>query len=97
MVHNKKENEVNIIFEYCEKNLYQELQDRLRMNQQFQEQEIKIIMFQAVSAIAYMHQNGYMHRDIKPENFLVTPGSEHLSLKLADFGLAKNFRLSRGN
>ena len=25
MVHNKKENEVNIVFEYCEKNLYQEM------------------------------------------------------------------------
>lgn len=39
-----------------------------------------------------MHQNGYMHRDVKPENFLVTPGTEYIQMKLADFGLAKNFR-----
>jgi len=37
MVHNKKENEVNIIFEYCDKNLYQEMQERARLNKQFDE------------------------------------------------------------
>ena len=25
MIHNWKENEVNIVYEYCEKNLYQEM------------------------------------------------------------------------
>ena len=55
MVHNKKENEVNIVFEYCEKNLCQEMQERARKNQAFSEMEIKAIMFQALSAAAYMH------------------------------------------
>ena len=45
-------------------------------------------MYQAVSAVAYMHQNGYMHRDIKPENFLLNK-AENMQLKLGDFGLAK--------
>jgi len=75
MVHNKKENEVNIVFEYCEKNLYQEMQDRSRRNNQFSETEIKNTMYQAIAAAQYMHQNGYMHRDIKPENFLITAGA----------------------
>ena len=75
MVHNKKENEVNIVFEYCEKNLYQEMQDRSRRNNQFSEVEIKNTMYQAIAAAQYMHQNGYMHRDIKPENFLITSGA----------------------
>ena len=42
-----------------------------------------------------MHQSGYMHRDIKPENFLINPGAE-MSIKLADFGLCKDFRRNRG-
>lgn len=45
-------------------------------------------MYQAVSAVAYIHQNKYAHRDIKPENFLINP--ENMQVKLADFGLAKN-------
>lgn len=72
MVHNKKENEVNIVFEYCDKNLFQEMQERARKNQAFNEMEIKKIIYQALSAVAYMHSNGYMHRDIKPENFLIS-------------------------
>ena len=32
MVHNKKDNEVNIVFEYCERNLFQEMQERSRKN-----------------------------------------------------------------
>jgi len=58
------------------------------MDNAFTAQEIKSIMYQAISAIAYMHQKGYMHRDVKPENFLVT-GTGDLQVKLADFGLAK--------
>ena len=50
MVHNKKENEVNIVFEYCEKNLYQEMQERSRRNNLFSELEIKNIMYQALAA-----------------------------------------------
>lgn len=50
-----------------------------------------------------MHSNGYMHRDIKPENFLVNTSSSNeassentMPLKLADFGLAKDFKRNRG-
>ena len=50
MVHNKKENEVNIVFEYCEKNLYQEMQERSRRNNLFSELEIKNIMYQVLAA-----------------------------------------------
>ena len=55
MVHNKKDNEVNIVFEYCDRNLFQEMQERSRWNQQFAEQEIQSLMYQAVAALSYMH------------------------------------------
>jgi len=32
MIHNWKENEVNIVYEYCEKNLFQEMQERAQKN-----------------------------------------------------------------
>ena len=64
-------------------------------------------MFQAISALAYIHSNSYMHRDIKPENFLISPkddfklgqgdSAEKVGIKLADFGLAKELKRHAGN
>ena len=34
-------------------------------------------MFQAISAIAFLHKSNLMHRDIKPENFLVQGNQEY--------------------
>ncbi|CAG2224618.1 MELK [Mytilus edulis] len=39
---------------------------------------------QIVSAVAYIHSQGYAHRDLKPENLLL---DEDQNLKLIDFGL----------
>lgn len=48
------------------------------------ERELKSIMHNLVSAVAYLHRNKILHRDIKPENiFLDTDGAS-----LGDFGLA---------
>ena len=32
--------------------------------------KIKIYIFQVLSAVAYMHDQGVVHRDLKPENLL---------------------------
>ena len=78
MIHNKKDNEVNIVFEYCDRNLFQEVTDRSWWNNQFREEEIKAIMFQALASVSYLHLNGYMHRDIKPENFLISHQKQNI-------------------
>ena len=54
-------------------------------------------MKQAFYALCYLHANNICHRDIKPENFLISHGGDltTVSLKLADFGLAK--RTGAGN
>jgi len=93
----RRQDQLNIVFEFCERNLLQEMRQREQEHKPFTEAEVKAIMHQALSAIAYMHRNGFMHRDIKPENFLIKeqPGQvsantfEGKLLKLADFGLAK--------
>ncbi|OBS83476.1 hypothetical protein A6R68_22504, partial [Neotoma lepida] len=48
------------------------------------EEETRVIFRQILSAVAYVHSQGYAHRDLKPENLLF---DEYHKLKLIDFGL----------
>lgn len=56
--------------------------------------EITKILDQLLDALACLHENKIVHRDIKPANILVVEPLQNLVLKLADFGLAKNFEQS---
>lgn len=67
------------------------MSERAKQNKPFSNLEVRDLMHQAISAVAYMHRTGYMHRDIKPENFLINDDGK---LKLADFGLAKLTKIS---
>ena len=63
---------MNIVFEFCDKNLYQEMQIKAQKNQKYNEAEIRDVMLQTLQGLVYIHKNGYMHRDIKPENLLLS-------------------------
>ena len=41
-----------------------------------------------------MHNNGIFHRDLKPQNILVS--DDGLTVKVADFGLARAFGMPIG-
>ena len=56
--------------------------------------ETKVIITQALDALAYAHSKGYIHRDIKDQNILVSGSGPSLISKLTDFGLAKSFTQS---
>uniref|UniRef100_A0A3Q2ZTZ0 Male germ cell-associated kinase n=1 Tax=Kryptolebias marmoratus TaxID=37003 RepID=A0A3Q2ZTZ0_KRYMA len=60
-----------------------------RENKMFTENEIRNIMFQVLSGLAFVHKHGFFHRDMKPENLLCM-GPE--LVKIADFGLAREIR-----
>lgn len=49
------------------------------------------LICQLLEALSHAHEHGLVHRDIKPANLLVTRENRRVSLKLADFGLAKNY------
>ncbi|CBH16694.1 mitogen-activated protein kinase 9, putative [Trypanosoma equiperdum] len=88
----RENNELFLIFEYMEMNLFGI--QRMRSEQMggvqsiFNDREIRSIMCQTLLAVQAMHKNGFMHRDLKPEN-LLTKGDV---VKVADFGLAKEIR-----
>eukprot|EP00063_Salmo_salar_P068406 XP_014043241.1 PREDICTED: serine/threonine-protein kinase MAK-like isoform X7 [Salmo salar] len=80
------------VFEYMKENLYQLMKNR--EDRMFSENEIRNILFQVLSGLAFVHKHGsvspgYFHRDIKPENLLCM-GPE--LVKIADFGLAREIR-----
>ncbi|EWS73056.1 Serine/Threonine kinase domain protein (macronuclear) [Tetrahymena thermophila SB210] len=46
------------------------------------------IMYQVTKAICHLHKLKIMHRDIKPENILLKVDSQHITVKLIDFGVS---------
>nr|XP_020470972.1 serine/threonine-protein kinase MAK isoform X3 [Monopterus albus] len=75
------------VFEYMKENLYELMKDR--EDKMFSENEIRNIMFQVLSGLAFVHKHGFFHRDMKPENLLCM-GPE--LVKIGDFGLAREIR-----
>lgn len=91
---------VYLQMELCE---HGSLLDLLRLRKRYSEPEARLLLYQLVSACAYMHASSVIHRDLKPGNlFFATessslygqdgedrPDAERgLCLKVGDFGLA---------
>ncbi|GJP49655.1 hypothetical protein CLOM_g8838 [Closterium sp. NIES-68] len=58
------------------------------MKQAFSPSEVKCLMLQLLSGVAYMHDNWVLHRDLKTSNLLLNNRGE---LKICDFGLARQY------
>uniref|UniRef100_A0A674DQM2 Maternal embryonic leucine zipper kinase n=1 Tax=Salmo trutta TaxID=8032 RepID=A0A674DQM2_SALTR len=72
---------IYMVLEYCPGG---ELFDYIIAKDRLSEEETRVFFRQIVSALAYVHSQGYAHRDLKPENLLL---DEDHNLKLIDFGL----------
>ncbi|XP_056886971.1 MAP kinase-activated protein kinase 2-like isoform X2 [Takifugu flavidus] len=64
-----------------------------RGDQAFTEREASEIMHDIGTAIEYLHRMDIAHRDVKPENLLYTTKESNATLKLTDFGFAKETTL----
>ncbi|XP_022281317.1 maternal embryonic leucine zipper kinase isoform X5 [Canis lupus familiaris] len=74
-------NKIFMVLEYCPGG---ELFDYIISQDRLSEEETRVVFRQILSAVAYVHSQGYAHRDLKPENLLF---DEYHKLKLIDFGL----------
>jgi MAK-like kinase len=81
----RENNDLYFVFEYVGKNLYQFMKER---NNSVDISEVKSVMFQMLTGLAFIHKNGFFHRDMKPENVLMNEDK----VKIADFGLAREIR-----
>ncbi len=60
------------------------MNDRLKLD----EDTVKLMARQLLSALKYLHEKGITHRDVKPDNILIQ-SHDPLHVKLTDFGLSK--------
>ena len=73
---------VDLVFEYMEHDISALVESKIL----FTQGEIKNIMKQILTGIAYLHSNNIIHRDIKSANILLNNNGV---VKLGDFGLAR--------
>ncbi|XP_064457271.1 cyclin-dependent kinase 9-like isoform X2 [Ornithodoros turicata] len=78
-----------LVFDFCEHDLAGLLSN---IQVKFSLGEIKKVMQQLLNGLYFIHSNKILHRDMKAANILIT---KHGVLKLADFGLARAFSLSK--
>ncbi|EHK20995.1 serine threonine protein kinase [Trichoderma virens Gv29-8] len=79
----KPDNSIFLVLEFVEHDLKSILED---MPEPFLSSEVKRLLLQLTSGVAYLHQNYILHRDLKTSNLLL---SNRGLLKIADFGMAR--------
>ncbi|GAQ89841.1 Serine/Threonine protein kinases [Klebsormidium nitens] len=76
---------VYIVMELCQGG---ELMDDILSNQgPYKEATAVELVWQILTAVAYMHEKNVIHRDIKPENFIFANEKDNI-IKAIDFGLS---------
>ncbi|GBG29706.1 Protein kinase, putative [Hondaea fermentalgiana] len=71
-----------------------ELFDRIIAKEYYSEADAQKLVRTIADAIKYCHDRGVVHRDLKPENILLTSKDDDDSIKIADFGFAKQYDTS---
>ena len=83
-------NKLYLVFEYAE----YDLKKYMNLNKTpLTPATVKSFLYQLLCGLAYCHSHRIIHRDLKPQNLLL---DSNLTVKLADFGLARAFGLPIG-
>jgi len=67
-----------------------ELFDQIVERSHYSEKDTAALMTDILKCLQYIHGQGVVHRDLKPENLLYS-SKTYTTIKIADFGLAKEF------
>ncbi|XP_066528117.1 ribosomal protein S6 kinase alpha-1 isoform X3 [Hoplias malabaricus] len=74
-----------------------ELLDRILKQKFFSEREASSVLHTITKTVEYLHSQGVVHRDLKPSNILyVDESGNPESLRICDFGFAKQLRADNG-
>lgn len=72
-----------IVTEFCPNG---DLFQLIIQNKKIPEEKAKVLIYQLIDSISFIHQLNICHRDLKPENILL---DSDWNVKLSDFGLSK--------
>ena len=87
---NNFENNAYLVFEYMEHDLCSLIHSKI----DYEKTQIKLILYELIKGLEYLHNNNVLHRDIKPQNILLNNKGE---LKIGDFGLSRIFQYNLKN
>ncbi|XP_072890504.1 ribosomal protein S6 kinase alpha-1 isoform X1 [Hemitrygon akajei] len=74
-----------------------ELLDKIMLEKGFSEREASALLHTITKTVEYLHSQGVVHRDLKPSNILyVDESSNPESIRICDFGFAKQLRADNG-
>ena len=82
--HGKRFNDIYVVTELMDS----DLSSVLKTKQFLDLKQIKIIFYQIVKGLEYIHSAGIIHRDLKPRNILI---NSNCDVKICDFGLSIPF------
>jgi len=78
-----------LVFEYMEFDLKKYMKKMMKEGKKLSPKQVQSFTYQILQSLVFMHTNGIFHRDLKPQNILVS--DDGLTVKVADFGLARAF------
>lgn len=80
---------IYMIFEYCEHDLLQIIHCHSHPEiKPIPLKNVKLLIWQILNGVLYLHKNWIFHRDLKPANIMVT---NYGTVKIGDLGLARKF------
>ncbi len=68
----------------------------IQKSKQLNKDQLRMVFTQLLDALRYSHEHEMIHRDIKPNNIMIVTDNESkaVSVKLLDFGIARDFEQS---
>ncbi len=84
----KRLDDVFLVMEYCSTDLAYVMDNVISKGNGYSTSNVKCLMTQLLKGVDYLHNNYVIHRDLKLSNLLLTTEGV---LKIADFGLARQF------
>lgn len=73
-----------------------ELLDMILSQKYFTEREASSVLEVIAITVKHLHDNGVVHRDLKPSNIMFGDDYDTRSIKICDFGFAKQIRAENG-